>query len=115
METTMTERAFSITELENKGGPKRSKLYQDIAAGKLRAVKFDSLTRVLDTDWSAYLESRPAIQPKGDKVQPAGGRPRPANKRAEPARDRDRLSRGHGCRLAKEPERRARIGRDVVT
>jgi hypothetical protein len=55
--------AFTIEECANSGIAKRAKLYAEIKKGRLRAVKNGRLTRILASDWAAYLQSLPAMVP----------------------------------------------------
>lgn len=63
------KRAYKIRELKEMGGPGHAKAYEDIRAGRLRAVKMGRSTLVLADDFNRYLASLPAIAPKGD-LQP---------------------------------------------
>jgi hypothetical protein len=55
--------AFSIRELANKGPIGRSSIYNQIAAGRLRARKIGRRTVILDEDWRAFLASTPVMAP----------------------------------------------------
>jgi hypothetical protein len=55
--------AYSIGELADKGPIRRSSIYNQIAAGRLRARKIGRRTVVLDEDWRAFLASAPVIAP----------------------------------------------------
>jgi len=55
--------AYSICELANDGPIGRSSIYNQIAAGRLRARKIGRRTIILDKDWRAFLASTPAIAP----------------------------------------------------
>lgn len=59
--------AYSIRELANEGPIGRSSIYNQIAAGRLRARKIGRRTVVLDEDWRAFLADAPVIAP----VKPA--------------------------------------------
>jgi excisionase family DNA binding protein len=59
----MERAAFTIEECANSGIAKRAKLYAEIKKGRLRAVKNGRLTRILASDWEAYLKSLPAMVP----------------------------------------------------
>jgi excisionase family DNA binding protein len=67
----MNQRAYTVKELQAVGGPGRAKAYEDIRAGKLRAVKLGRSTRILADDFERYLASLPPIEPKADVTQPA--------------------------------------------
>lgn len=78
----MEQLAVTIDEAAKLGGPKRAKLYEEISAGRLRAVKVGRSTRILISDFQAYLTSLPAIQPSGaDVAEEEGKAPRPARRR----------------------------------
>ena len=62
----MERLALTIDEAVKAGGPKRSKLYDEIRKGRLRAVKSGRSTRILIADFQSYLASLPVIEPKGD-------------------------------------------------
>jgi len=55
--------AYSIRELANDGPIGRSSIYNQIAAGRLRARRIGRRTIILDEDWRAFLASTPAIAP----------------------------------------------------
>jgi excisionase family DNA binding protein len=75
------ERLYTIDEIAQAGGPKRSKLYEEIREGRLEAAKFGRLTRITESAYRKYLASAPLIAPKADM------------KPAEPARRRRRRQR----------------------
>jgi excisionase family DNA binding protein len=56
--------AITVDEAAKLGGPRRAKLYEEIRAGRLRAVKAGRCTRILISDYRAYLASLPAIEPR---------------------------------------------------
>jgi excisionase family DNA binding protein len=60
----MEQLALTIDEAVKLGGPRRAKLYEEISAGRLRAVKVGRSTRILISDFQAYLTSLPAIEPR---------------------------------------------------
>jgi excisionase family DNA binding protein len=60
----MERLAISIEEAARLGGPRRAKLYDEIARGKLRAIKVGRATRILITDFQNYMAGLPAIEPK---------------------------------------------------
>jgi excisionase family DNA binding protein len=63
--TLMEPFAITVDEAAALGGPRRAKLYEEINAGRLRAVKMGRCTRILVSDFQAYLTSLPAIEPRG--------------------------------------------------
>ena len=66
------KRAYKIRELKEIGGPGHAKAYEEIRAGRLRAVKNGRSTLILADDFERYLGSLPAIASKSD-AQPEGG------------------------------------------
>lgn len=67
----MEKLALTISEAAALGGPCRSILYQDIASGRLRAVKRGRSTRILLEDFKRYLASLPSIPVTGKLGSPA--------------------------------------------
>ncbi len=57
----MEKLAYSIREAVAAGGGSRTKLYEAIAAGALKARKRGRSTVILAADLSRYLESLPAF------------------------------------------------------
>ena len=55
----MTKQAFTVTELTKEIGIGRSKIYTEIAAGKLIARKIGKKTVFLNKDVENYLENLP--------------------------------------------------------
>jgi hypothetical protein len=55
--------AYSIGELADKGPIRRSSIYNQIAAGRLRARKIGRRTIILDEDWRAFLAGTPIVEP----------------------------------------------------
>jgi excisionase family DNA binding protein len=55
------ERAFTVGEIAQTGVACRAKLYLDIKAGRLKAVKFGRSTRITESAYRAYLESAPTL------------------------------------------------------
>lgn len=53
--------ALTITEAAKLAGLSRSAIYQEIRAGRLRAVKRGRSTRILMEDIKAYLASLPSL------------------------------------------------------
>jgi excisionase family DNA binding protein len=79
--------AYTIEECAKSGVAKRAKLYDEIKKGRLRAVKNGRLTRILVSDWEAYLASLPAKVPsgRGGPVAPRGDTPRKRRRRRRQA------------------------------
>jgi excisionase family DNA binding protein len=75
--------ALTIPEIAKMGGPKRDKAYQEIRAGRLRAVKIGRHTRILFDDLKKYLTALPAIAPAPQvSAEPAQhGQPRGRRRR----------------------------------
>jgi hypothetical protein len=72
--------AYSIGELANKGPIRRSSIYNQIAAGRLRARKIGRRTIVLDEDWRAFLAGAPTLRataPSNTTAPPRRARGRP--------------------------------------
>jgi excisionase family DNA binding protein len=61
--------ALTIDEVVKAGGPCRAKIYQEIASGRLRAVKIGRSTRILLSDLLAYFATLPAIKPRDTSPQ----------------------------------------------
>ena len=55
------ERAFTVDQIAQTGVACRAKLYLDIKAGRLKAVKFGRSTRITESAYRAYLESAPTL------------------------------------------------------
>ena len=55
--------AYSIGELADKGPIRRSSIYNQIAAGRLRARKIGRRTIILDEDWRAFFAGTPIVEP----------------------------------------------------
>jgi excisionase family DNA binding protein len=55
------ERAFTVDQIAQTGVACRAKLYQDIKAGRLKAIKFGRSTRITESAYRAYLESAPTL------------------------------------------------------
>jgi excisionase family DNA binding protein len=72
----MEQLALTISEAAKAGGPKRAKLYDEIAKGRLSAIKMGRSTRILVDDLKRYLAGLPAIEPKTDTTPPSPGRRR---------------------------------------
>jgi Helix-turn-helix domain len=62
--------AFDIADLEPMGIGGKSKAYDLINEGKLRAVKVGRSTKILAVDFLAFLRSLPPIPPKPPDHQP---------------------------------------------
>lgn len=78
--------AYTIEECAKSGVAKRAKLYDEIKKGRLRAVKNGRLTRILVSDWEAYLASLPAMISSGSACRDAlrGDTPRKRRRRRRP-------------------------------
>jgi hypothetical protein len=70
-ETDFPKLAYSIAELANRGPIRRSSIYNQIAAGRLRAGKIGRRTIVLDEDWRAFLANTPAVAPAKRAGEPS--------------------------------------------
>ncbi len=57
----MEKLAFSIPEVVEIASIGRSKIYENIASGHLRAVKLGKRTLILSEDLDAFLKSLPAV------------------------------------------------------
>jgi hypothetical protein len=55
------ERAFTVDQIAKTGVACRAKLYIDIKAGRLKAIKFGRSTRITESAYRAYLESAPTL------------------------------------------------------
>jgi excisionase family DNA binding protein len=55
------ERAFTVDQIAQTGVACRAKLYNDIKAGRLKAIKFGRSTRITESAYRAYLESAPTL------------------------------------------------------
>ena len=60
----MNQLALPILEAAKAAGMGRSKLFEEIRDGRLRAVKIGRSTRIRVEDLQAWLDSRPAVEPK---------------------------------------------------
>lgn len=56
--------AHRIDDLARRGPLGRSKLYGEIAAGRLVARKVGRATIVLEVDWRRFLASAPIVKPR---------------------------------------------------
>jgi hypothetical protein len=56
--------AFKAADIARQGIVGLSKLYELIASGEIPARKFGGSTIILASDWQAYLDSLPLVQPK---------------------------------------------------
>lgn len=62
--------AFRIAQIAKPNGPiSRSKIFADIAAGKLAARKIGAATVILETDWRRYLEGVPRVATPNDLIR----------------------------------------------
>jgi excisionase family DNA binding protein len=55
------QRAMSLDEFSNRYGPSRTKTYEEIKCGRLRAVKCGKRTLVTEDDAETWLRSLPAV------------------------------------------------------
>jgi len=62
--------ALTVAQAAKLAGICRSAIYQDIRAGRLRAVKRGRSTRILMEDFKTYLASLPALHDKADGLSP---------------------------------------------
>jgi hypothetical protein len=62
-QTDFSKLAHSIRELADNGPIGRSSIYNQIAAGRLRARKIGRRTVILDEDWRAFLANTPVVAP----------------------------------------------------
>ena len=67
-EIAMTQLAYSILEACEAARIGRTNLYEAIRSGELRAVKHGKRTLILADDLRLFLESLPAVTPKGKGV-----------------------------------------------
>jgi hypothetical protein len=63
----MTKDALTISQIQEAGGPCRTKTYDLISSGKLKAKKDGRRTLILREDWRAYLDSLPEFPSQTDK------------------------------------------------
>ena len=75
--------ASSIGELGDQGPIRLSSIYNQNAAGRLRARKIGRRTIILDEDWRAFLAGTPIVEPAKDAAtltapsrRPRGSRPK---------------------------------------
>ena len=61
-----TKLAYTIPGFCDASSLGRSKVYEEIAAGKLRAVKSGARTLITAEDGRAYIKSLPAVEPKDE-------------------------------------------------
>jgi excisionase family DNA binding protein len=90
--------AFTIAQAAKLAGLCRSTLYQEIRAGRLRAVKRGRSTRVLLQDLKTYLGSLPSFHDRANGLPPAPAK-QAANRQASDTRAsfdfRDSQNPGH--------------------
>jgi excisionase family DNA binding protein len=67
--------ALTIDEAATTARECRAKIYQEINAGRLRAIKMGRSTRILVDDLKAYLAALPAIQSKAAAAPVANVKP----------------------------------------
>jgi hypothetical protein len=63
------ERLYTIDQIVRAGGPCRAKLYMDIKAGRLKAIKFGRSTRITESSYRAYIEAAPVLSGCGQDRQ----------------------------------------------
>jgi excisionase family DNA binding protein len=80
--------AYSINEAAELGVARRAKLFKDIRLGKLRAIKVGRSTRILVSDFQAYVAAMPNIAPKSPAAQPDPAAQERGRLRQERARER---------------------------
>jgi hypothetical protein len=56
------ERLYTIDQIVQAGGPCRAKLYIDIKAGRLKAIKFGRSTRITESAYRAYVDGAPDLR-----------------------------------------------------
>jgi hypothetical protein len=59
--TEQTRRSFSVNDISQRNGVGRSKIYEEIAAGRLKARKLGARTIIVDEDENAWLSSLPRL------------------------------------------------------
>jgi hypothetical protein len=69
-DTIMEPLALTVAQAARLGGPCRSAIYQDIRAGRLRAIKRGRSTFILMEDYKAYLASFPSFHDKANRLPP---------------------------------------------
>ena len=62
------QRAMSLAEFCDRYGPSRTKTYEEIKSGRLRAVKCGKRTLVTEDDAEAWLRSLPPVACGGAAV-----------------------------------------------
>jgi excisionase family DNA binding protein len=55
------QRAMSIAQFSDRYGPSRTKIYEEINAGRLRAVKCGNRTLITEDDAEAWLRALPSV------------------------------------------------------
>ena len=55
------QRAMSLKEFSDRYGPGRTKTYEEIKSGRLRARKFGSRTIITEDDAEEWLDSLPVV------------------------------------------------------
>jgi excisionase family DNA binding protein len=61
-------RAMSLTEFSERYGPSRTKTYEEIKCGRLRAIKCGKRTLITEDDAEAWLMSLPPVAPVGARA-----------------------------------------------
>jgi len=59
--------AYRLSELKELGGPGRTKAYELVASGKLRAKKAGRNTIVTREDWLKHLAELPEVPPRTEE------------------------------------------------
>lgn len=102
------DQAYTINELtEGRRRPGRTKIYQEIKEGKLRARKIGRSTVILASDWQQYLQSLPSVvphlpvppsgSPDGDDQTAAAEPPNRLARRGRPPRSSRRAADGEAA------------------
>jgi excisionase family DNA binding protein len=59
------QRAMSLAEFSNRYGPSRTKTYEEIRCGRLRAIKCGKRTLITEDDAEGWLRSLPTLDSVG--------------------------------------------------
>jgi excisionase family DNA binding protein len=57
------ERLFTVDQIAQLGARCRASLYEDIKAGRLKAIKFGRSTRISESAYRQYIESAQPLYP----------------------------------------------------
>jgi excisionase family DNA binding protein len=91
--------ALTVAQAAQLGGPGRSAIYQDIRAGRLRAIKRGRSTRILMEDIKSYLASFPSFRDKAGRLPPVSAKEAADRKGSDAQTSFDsRGSQNHGGR-----------------